>query len=127
MNMQFLVTIAKIKNLISEHFPNTMLSITSDNIYGDIIVSISNREDYYSLKFQELISYININILWPSNITNFIFVADEQIEYDSIFSNVQLNNSYSVKTNWIIPETEKYSVNLQYNNCCDDDCYLKVA
>lgn len=78
MNEVFLITIEKVKLLISEQFPNTKISITSDDVYGDIIVSIDDKEEYYSSKYQELISFININILWPLNITNFIFVAPQK-------------------------------------------------
>lgn len=126
MNEVFLITIEKVKLLISEQFPNTKISITSDDVYGDIIVSIDDKEEYYSSKYQELISFININILWPLNITNFIFVAEEQIEYESNFRNFLTQNTLSFHTAWVT-ETVKYSVNLPCKETYDENLYLTVA
>lgn len=127
MSLDFLFLISKIKTLVSEHFPNTLVSITCDDNYGDIIVSLDNKEEYYSSEFQELVSYININILWPANITNVIFVADEKISYEQIISTKHIVKAQIVAQQWETHKADQYYLDLPCESFCDNDTYPRAA
>ena len=127
MNIDFLVLISKIKSLIAENFPDTLFSVSADDIYGDIIISLKDKEAYYSNKFQELVSCIHIDFLWPQDITNVLFVADEEIVYKPVFSNDLLQRYSVLHDIWITQEATDYSVNLTYHDYCSDPDELKVS
>lgn len=127
MSLDFLFLISKTKALISEQFPDTLLNITCDDTYGDIIVSLDNKEEYYSTKFQELVSNININILWPANITNVIFVADEKIIYEQIIITTQIVRASDVSQHWKTHEADAYYIDLPCENICYDNTYSRAA
>lgn len=127
MTLDFLFLISKIRTLFGEHFSNTLVNISSDDSYGDIMVSLGNKEEYYSSEFQELVSYININILWPANITNVIFVADEKSTYEPIISTRLIQNISDLSAQWKIQDADDYCVDLPCENYCYDSDYLKAA
>jgi len=125
MNTTILSIILKIKSLITEQFPEIMVVVTSDDKYGDVIVSIDNKDVYYSSKYQELISHINLNVLWPANIDNFIFVLNEQLMYESHFNEFSCNTVTNSDLRWTI-QNFNYC-NFYNNSYFYNDIFTKAA
>lgn len=81
-----LVLLATIKSWINTAFPLLNVVATKDPVYADISIMISQKPIYYSQEYQELVSRINTDYLWPAGIFHVIFVCDEEAEYTSSFT-----------------------------------------
>jgi hypothetical protein len=79
MQSEMFLEVNNIKNMINSKFPLQNISAYEES--NDVVISINNREIYYSDNYQELISEININYLWPKNIMNVIFIYSEDKIY----------------------------------------------
>ncbi len=73
-----LVLLATIKSWINTAFPLVNVVATKDPVYADISIMISQKPIYYSQEYQELVSRINTDYLWPAGIFHVIFVCDEE-------------------------------------------------
>lgn len=116
-----ILLITNIRKLIANKYPSLRVFTSSDEPYGDIMISLNNRDVYYSDEYQELVTRINIDFLWPKNITNVIFVYDESTEYcstiivretDSVLMNANKwettsTNQIKVFTDWTDPSFRK--------------------
>ena len=91
------------------------------------VVSIDNKNVYYSCKYQELITHINFTILWPANITNFIFVLNESLGYESHFNEFSYNMVMHHSLNWLAQSYNVDNLTLQNNYYFDSDFYTQVA
>jgi hypothetical protein len=103
MGLGNLVITLNIKQLINNEFPDLKVNISTDDIYGDTIISIEDKDIYYSDLYQELITKINIEYLWPQNVTNVIFVFDEIFEYSSIIMGSIMPELVGHAATWQLP------------------------
>jgi len=74
--------IDKIKDMIQQKFPAVNVTAITDD--DAIIFSIDNNDIYYSSDFQEFITTINIELLWPRDIYNVLFIVEEGKKYEQI-------------------------------------------
>lgn len=100
MNVEGLLLVREIQERISASFGTLRIKSSADDVYGDIIIAIDDRGIYYSNLYQEVVTKINIEVLWPQDITNVIFVLEEgQAYYSTIGSSTSVVDS-RVNPNW---------------------------
>ena len=68
-----------IKDMIQQKFPTVNVSVITDD--EAIMFSIDDNKTYYSSEFQELITNISLDLLWPRNIYNVLFIVEEGKKY----------------------------------------------
>ena len=83
-----------IKDMIQQKFPTVNVSVITDD--EAIMFSIDDNKTYYSSEFQELITNISLELLWPRNIYNVLFIVEEgrkqgQIQFQSMSDCVAAN------------------------------------
>ena len=71
-----------VKDMIQQKFPTVNVSVITDD--EAIMFSIDDNKTYYSSEFQELITNISLELLWPRNIYNVLFIVEEGRKYGQI-------------------------------------------
>lgn len=107
-----IILINEIKNFISNKFPLIEIIAYENLQYNEIVISVMSRDLYYSESFQELISNININYLWPKGILNVIFILSEE-------SFIQTNINYEISSSEIIFKNDWIFISQGLTNLID--------
>lgn len=111
----------KIKVLINVEFPLLNINIYRD--HNDVVVSINNKDVYNSELYQELVSKINMELLWPENIMNVIFVFNNDEIYKAKFNRSINFGTLDVSTKWNYGK-DNYDLSSYDKNISDE---LQVA
>lgn len=113
-----------IKDMIQQKFPTVNVSVITDD--EAIMFSIDDNKTYYSSEFQELITNISLELLWPRNIYNALFIVEEGKKYGQI--QFQSTSDY-VAANAFLPFWESTDSTLAETvyQAFDSDACLEVA
>ena len=113
-----------IKDMIQQKFPTVNVSVITDD--EAIMFSIDDNKTYYSSEFQELITNISLDLLWPRNIYNVLFIVEEGKKYGQI--QFQSTSDY-VATNAFLPFWKSTDSTLEETvyQAFDSDVCLEVA
>lgn len=122
MSYENLVLINQIKIAINEHYPLVSVNCFYDPINDELEIGISNKEVYYSDEYQQIVTRLNLEILWPKNITNILFIYDESFDYYSsfIFSDAKVSTRNAAS--W-----EYHQTSFDCSNLYAEDDYPKAA
>lgn len=113
-----------VKDMIQQKFPTVNVSVITDD--EAIMFSIDDNKTYYSSEFQELITNISLELLWPRNIYNALFIVEEGKKYGQI--QFQSTSDY-VAVNAFLPFWESTDSTLAETvyQAFDSDACLEVA
>lgn len=113
-----------IKDMIQQKFPTVNVRVITDD--EAIMFSIDDNKTYYSSEFQELITNISLELLWPRNIYNVLFIVEEGKKYGQI--QFQSTSDY-VAANAFLPFWESTDSTLAETvyQAFDSDACLEVA
>ena len=67
-------TIEQIKQNIHAKFPLLDIYVFYYANGNELEIQITNKDVYYSDEYQEIVTQINLELLWPKNIMNVLFV-----------------------------------------------------
>jgi hypothetical protein len=99
---------------IHEKFPSLKITIYPDEIDGEDIIVAIDDDIYYDEEYLDLVMDIKMNLLWPNNIFNYLFVQEE---LKPMFVPIVLDNIQ-------IPASPLSSYN---NTAAETICYLKTG
>lgn len=93
-----------IQSRIVINYPSVNVEINHEDSEDEYYISIDDSDIYYSNSYQELITSINLEIIWPKNIIGIYFIYDESQDFPNL--------SYSYERTDFL--TQQYEYKLEY-------------
>ena len=67
---------AEIRRLINSSFPSLEIDIYYDHLTDSFCVAIHEDDIYRSYEYQELVMLVQLELLWPQDVNNYLFVCE---------------------------------------------------